>query len=248
MTPEDLFKNYVKNYYQYGEAIKRKEEHSFRVQELSKVIATSLNLNKKDIEVASLCGLLHDIGRFEQWKNYQSFSDLKTIDHGSLGEKILKDNNFINNFTKTNHNIILKSVKYHNKYKVPNNLSDRNKLFINITRDADKIDIFNIFASKILEINYDQNKEINKKVYNLLLNKKQIDRHYLKSKTDNIGEIIGMVFDLKYKKSYQLLKENNYINIIIDDLLKDLTNNKLINQLKEIKVLVNDYIEEMITC
>ena len=57
-----------------------------------------------------------------------------------------------------------------------------------------------------------------------------------------------MVFDLKYKKSYQLLKDNNYINIIIDDLLKDLTNNKLINQLKEIKVLVNDYIEEMITC
>ena len=248
MTPEDLFKNYVKKYYQYGEAIKRKEEHSFRVQELSKVIATSLNLNKKDIEVASLCGLLHDIGRFEQWKNYQSFSDLKTIDHGSLGKKILKDNNFINDFTKTNHNIILKSVKYHNKYKVPNNLSDRNKLFINITRDADKIDILNIFASKILEINYDNNIEINKKVYNLLLNKQLVDRHYIKSKTDNIGEVIGMVFDLKYKKSYQLLKENNYINIIIDDLLKDLTNNKLINQLKEIKVLVNDYIEEMITC
>lgn len=248
MTPEDLFKNYVKKYYQYGEAIKRKEEHSFRVQELSKVIATSLNLNKKDIEVASLCGLLHDIGRFEQWKNYQSFSDLKTIDHGSLGKKILKDNNFINDFTKTNHNIILKSVKYHNKYKVPNNLSDRNKLFINITRDADKIDILNIFASKILEINYDNNIEINKKVFNLLLNKQLVDRHYIKSKTDNIGEVIGMVFDLKYKKSYQLLKENNYINIIIDDLLKDLTNNKLINQLKEIKVLVNDYIEEMITC
>ena len=248
MTPEDLFKNYVKKYYQYGEAIKRKEEHSFRVQELSKVIATSLNLNKKDVEVASLCGLLHDIGRFEQWKNYQSFSDLKTIDHGSLGKKILKDNNFINDFTKTNHNIILKSVKYHNKYKVPNNLSDRNKLFINITRDADKIDILNIFASKILEINYDNNIEINKKVFNLLLNKQLVDRHYIKSKTDNIGEVIGMVFDLKYKKSYQLLKENNYINIIIDDLLKDLTNNKLINQLKEIKVLVNDYIEEMITC
>ena len=248
MTPEDLFKNYVKKYYQYGEAIKRKEEHSFRVQELSKVIATSLNLNKKDIEVASLCGLLHDIGRFEQWKNYQSFSDLKTIDHGSLGEKILKDNSFINDFTKTNHNIILKSVKYHNKYKVPNNLSDRNKLFINITRDADKIDILNIFASKILEINYDNNIEINKKVFNLLLNKQLVDRHYIKSKTDNIGEVIGMVFDLKYKKSYQLLKENNYINIIIDDLLKDLTNNKLINQLKEIKALVNDYIEEMITC
>ena len=248
MTPEDLFKNYVKKYYQYGEAIKRKEEHSFRVQELSKVIATSLNLNKKDIEVASLCGLLHDIGRFEQCKNYQSFSDLKTIDHGSLGKKILKDNNFINDFTKTNHNIILKSVKYHNKYKVPNNLSDRNKLFINITRDADKIDILNIFASKILEINYDNNIEINKKVFNLLLNKQLVDRHYIKSKTDNIGEVIGMVFDLKYKKSYQLLKENNYINIIIDDLLKDLTNNKLINQLKEIKVLVNDYIEEMITC
>ena len=151
-------------------------------------------------------------------------------------------------FTKTNHNIILKSVKYHNKYKVPNNLSDRNKLFINITRDADKIDILNIFASKILEINYDNNIEINKKVYNLLLNKKQIDRHYIKSNTDNIGVIIGMIFDLNYKKSYQIIKDNDYINIIIDNLLKEITNSKLINQLKEIKVLVNDYIEEMIAC
>ena len=92
MTPEDLFKNYVKNYYQYGEAIKRKEEHSFRVQELSKVIATSLNLNKKDIEVASLCGLLHDIGRFEQWKKYKTYKDLDTIDHGDLGYNILLKN------------------------------------------------------------------------------------------------------------------------------------------------------------
>ena len=40
-------------------------------------------------------GLLHDIGRFEQLKRYQSFIDSQTIDHANLGVTILFDDNLI---------------------------------------------------------------------------------------------------------------------------------------------------------
>ena len=38
-----------------------------------------LHLSKEDTDLAMLIALLHDIGRFEQWMQYQSFADHKTI-------------------------------------------------------------------------------------------------------------------------------------------------------------------------
>ena len=127
-----------------------KINHTFRVEKLCERIAISENLNKEDVELAKLIGLLHDIGRFEQWRIYKDDFDPKTVDHAKYGVEVLKENNFIKKFTNNNPDTLYKAIKYHNKYKVPKTLSDRNKLFANIIRDADKIDIFNLFIIKEL--------------------------------------------------------------------------------------------------
>ena len=36
----------------------------------------------KEIELAGLIGLLHDIARFEQFTKYQTFNDRLSFDHG----------------------------------------------------------------------------------------------------------------------------------------------------------------------
>lgn len=58
----------------------------------------SLGLDQDEIDLASLIGLLHDIGRFEQLKRYNCFIDSKTIDHALLGVQILFDDNLISKF------------------------------------------------------------------------------------------------------------------------------------------------------
>ena len=74
MTKEEEFIKYTNPYKKYGEKIDLKIHHTFRVQKLCIEIAKSQNLSNEDIELASTCGLLHDIGRFEKWKRYKSFS------------------------------------------------------------------------------------------------------------------------------------------------------------------------------
>ena len=48
----------------------------------------NLNLEKEDIKLAELIGLLHDIGRFEQLKRFNTFVDKKSINHGEFGGEI----------------------------------------------------------------------------------------------------------------------------------------------------------------
>lgn len=44
-----------------------------------------LPLSESDRELAYLCAVYHDIGRFEQLKRYHTFLDYKSIDHAQLG-------------------------------------------------------------------------------------------------------------------------------------------------------------------
>ena len=77
----EAFERYVSNYDMNDINIKLKYDHSYRVMELNKKYATLLGSNKEDIELASIIGLLHDIGRFEQLKVYHTYDDFKSVDH-----------------------------------------------------------------------------------------------------------------------------------------------------------------------
>jgi len=146
-----------------------------------------------------------------------------------------------------NINTILRAVKYHNEYRVPNTLSDRNKYFTNIARDADKIDILYLFSVKGLTTNLD-NSTMSKKVFNSIKKKEQIKRVDVKTRADEIAVRLGFVFDLNFKESFKILKETNYINTMLDIQLKDTNNKELVKQIEELRVFINNYIEEMIKC
>lgn len=239
------FIKYTDSYKKYGEMIDLKINHTFRVKDLCIEIAKYLKLNSEEQQLASLCGLLHDIGRFEQWKRYKSFKDLTTLDHGDLGVEILKNNNFINKFSSDNHDTILKAVKYHNKYRVPNTLSDKNKLFVNIARDADKLDILYLVSKKRISID-DLNSKISKDVYSDLLEGKLIRKESIKTKADLVAIYLGFVFDINYKISYKIIKEKGYIDKIIDNQLEETNNKELKEQLLRLKEIAKKQIKEMI--
>lgn len=220
---KDEFMKYTNNYDIENENIERKIYHSLRVMEISKKIATNMGLENEKIELATLIGLLHDIGRFEQFKIYQTYSDLESIDHGDLGADILKQNNFIRNFIKEAKydEIILKSVQNHNKYKIADDLNKEEKLFCKIVCDADKIDILyeaiEIFWKKGRE--EIQNDLISDKVYNEFLNKKLIkkDKNMKKNGIDKLVLMLAFVFDINFHESLEILKKEDYLNKILNN-------------------------------
>ena len=105
-------------------------------------------------------------GRFEQWTKYKSFDDLKTIDHGDLGEELLFKKGLIKNFKLDDefYDIVSKAIKYHNKYELPDDLTVREKMHAKIVRDADKLDIIYAFSTiRLLELKEDDS-EISEEV------------------------------------------------------------------------------------
>ena len=92
------FKAYVEKYNIENINIRLKIDHTYRVAQFCERISKSLTENAADIELAWLLGLLHDIGRFEQLKRYNTFVDKDSIDHADLGADILFSNGLIYEF------------------------------------------------------------------------------------------------------------------------------------------------------
>ena len=139
------FDRYVNNYDMSQYRIESKYKHSYRVMEICGEIATRLGLPEEEIELAKLIGLLHDIGRFDQWAQYGTYNDLKSFNHGEKGAEILKNNDYIRWYIEDDiyDDIILYAVRNHGVFVIEDEeVDEKLLLFLKIVRDADKIDIF----------------------------------------------------------------------------------------------------------
>lgn len=238
------FIQYTQKYDLKNKHIKGKQEHSLRVMQISKQIAEKLELTQEEIEVATLIGLLHDIARFEQYTQYGTFKDLQSIDHGNFGAEILEKD--IRKYTKTDgyDEIIIKAVKNHNKYKIEDGLTSKQELFAKIIRDADKIDIFyqsveNFWKGREQEVeNSIISEDVIQQIKKLTLTKTKIGE----SPIDNIMRVIAFIFDINFKSSFQIIKEQDYINKILNRY--DFKDEYTKKQVEEIKVIANEYVEK----
>ena len=110
--------------------IQMKLGHIIRVAENCKKLAIHLKLTQEQIQLAELIGLLHDIGRFEQYKIIDKKQKEK-FNHGEAGVEILKKDNYIRKYIKedTFDDIIYTAVQEHNKYQISEGLSQEKELF-----------------------------------------------------------------------------------------------------------------------
>ena len=86
---QKAFQNYISSYDMTIPSIRLKVVHTYKVVECCEYLCQHLHLSKEDTDLAMLIALLHDIGRFEQWMQYQSFADHKTIDHALFSSQLL---------------------------------------------------------------------------------------------------------------------------------------------------------------
>lgn len=239
------FMSYATPYSKDSDECELKINHTKRVMDLCRLIATKLNFSKEEIEIAGICGLLHDIGRFEQWKKFNTFNDSLSIDHGDLGYEILCKNNNLRKFIldEKYDKIILSSVKYHNKYKIPESLTSTQKKFLDIVRDADKIDILYLYTQNeiVIDTKYTAMSDA---ILETIKNNKLIDKKDKQTAADSLSISLAFIFDINYKESVELLKERNYINKEIKIYKEKNIHPKLRKQLQEIQESIQLYIEK----
>lgn len=220
---EQKLKNYLlENYDLNIPKISLKFKHTFKTKDFNEKIVKSLNLSPRDAYISNIVALFHDYGRFAQIKNYNTFNDLASVDHADLGIKMLFDNNelcnFINDLTDEELEIVKQAIKYHNKYVLEEGLTDRQKLFCNIIRDADKVDIFRILS----ENPYCDGLKIGK------LEKEDLDNFYdhklyrLRQEKNFYTEAllhISYVYDLNFSMSCKIIDETNSLKMYIYNVL-----------------------------
>ncbi|MBQ2937304.1 MAG: HD domain-containing protein [Clostridia bacterium] len=243
------FIKYTEQYNLENENIKRKQLHSIRVMELSKEIATKLGMPQEDIDLATLIGLLHDIARFEQYTQFQTFRDLESFDHGDYAIKILEKD--IRKYIETDSydDIIKVAIKNHNKYQIEEGLKDKELVFAKIVRDADKLDIF--YESVEMFWNGIENQindsKISENVMNEFKTNRQITRKKNSSNNPSVNEVISVIafiFDMNFKESFEILQKEDYINKILNRF--NFKDEETKDGIKEIRSIANAYIKNNI--
>lgn len=245
----NAFAEYVRNYDPSDEKIKLKIDHTYRVAGLCQRIAESLGLSEPDVDIAWLLGMLHDIGRFEQIRCFGTFNDVQSVDHAEFGADLLFKEGLIRKFAEgyyeecelarsgneeaeqiiknnEHHNkdtgLIEMAIRQHNKYRVKEDLTERQRMFCDILRDADKVDIFKVNADIPMEIIYDvtteelKNGVITKEVLESFYKKETVLKSVRRSAVDHIVGHISLLFELVYKESYRQAREQGYVYKLLD--------------------------------
>lgn len=83
------FEAYLAPYDRENPRIALKAEHTYRVADLCDRIARASGFTQAGADLAWLCGLLHDIGRFEQLRRWGTFKDSMSASHAAIGVDVL---------------------------------------------------------------------------------------------------------------------------------------------------------------
>ncbi len=216
------FEDYISKYNPDNPKIKLKIDHTYRVADLAETIAKDVNAGE---DMAWLCGMLHDIGRFEQIKRYNTFSDALSVDHALFGADILFADGLIKeicpDLDEDEMRILEKTIRNHSAYRIEAGLGSEELIYSNILRDADKIDIFRVNCDTPMEDIYNVTTEELKaspvcdEVKECFRNRTAVLRSLKKYPADYVVGHICLIFELVYPVSLTIVREQGYVERLL---------------------------------
>lgn len=246
---KEWFTSYVSRFYkndpEYNQPISLKERHTRRVCSNIITIGKELGLDSQDLVIAEIIALLHDIGRFKQYEKYHTFYDSLSENHAILGLRQVGIYKILSKSSVKQKRYISKAIAYHNALLLPEE-DEKTLLFIKLIRDADKLDIWNIFtdyyrnkrSNSTLELNLPDEPVYSKELIESIRKQEVIDMKNLKTLNDFKLLQISWVFDINFKPSFKIIKKNGYLTMIANSL-------PVGKELSEIVKFACDYVDSM---
>ena len=119
-----------------------KKDHSLRVYEEAKRLVAQLELDNPAPYL--LAALYHDIGRFPQLAQFNTFLDKHSVNHGAMGARTLIRQRFLNDLPERFRRAVLCTVALHNRAVLPTGLPRLMRHMLAVVRDSDKLDIMQV--------------------------------------------------------------------------------------------------------
>lgn len=249
-TLQNFIHSYYESFRKDGEIpvyLSLKYKHMLRVGRNAIQIAGSVTSDQSIVRQAYICGLLHDAGRFIQLEKYGTFKDNESFDHALLSIQIIENHNLLNFLNHQDREKIRLAIQHHNKKTLPDSYGNDSLLLAKILRDADKADIYRVMSNyydnhkldhdKQIQLGLSDSKGYQKSHLNKLFNHQPLDLDNLR----NLNELkllqLGWIFDIHFRQTFLMIKQNQYIDKIISYLPSN-------NEINELKQHLKYYIEE----
>lgn len=220
----ETFERYLQNFDCENEKIKLKIIHTDGVIECAREITRRMRLPEEDCHLAELIALLHDIGRFEQLKKFDSF-ERNTMDHASFGAELLfGERRMIREFIGDDSydSVIREAIARHSDFAIDRTMEPSMLLHASIIRDADKLDNCRVKVEESIEVMLGEvaemigSESISETVWQACLNHTSVLLETRKTKMDYWVSYLAYFFDINFAETAQIILEKDYVSKIID--------------------------------
>ena len=208
-----------------------KRTHTAFVVKNAEAIADGEGFSDEEREVALAAALLHDTGRYEQLKRYNTFRDSDSVDHAVFSHDIVKEKGWLDlvlGESKSEVEVeqwkdaILKAVLYHNRRDLPEDMDALTEVASHTVRDADKLDIFRVLEDQVEHTDWKGDSRAfwnlavsappNPVVVECIEQGRPVDYQNIKSLSDFVLIQVGwMISGLHFATSRRLCRERNHL-------------------------------------
>jgi HD domain-containing protein len=131
--------------------IRLKIVHTRKVREAMALLSAGESLSENESLIASAVALLHDVGRFPQYRRWRTFRDNDSANHASLAIDVIRAENILAGLDQSEQLLIEEAVRFHNLLKPPARFKSPTRRYIDLIRDADKLDIWRVFVELLAQ-------------------------------------------------------------------------------------------------
>jgi HD superfamily phosphohydrolase YqeK len=126
-----------------------KAAHTGRVRRIARRLAAAEGLHSRAVVLAEMAGLLHDAGRFEQYRRHRTFRDAQSVHHGRLAVSVIRTHGLLDDLKGIERRRVLSAVAHHNEMRLHPLADPSGLILLKLLRDADKLDILAMVAARI---------------------------------------------------------------------------------------------------
>ncbi len=224
----DWFDSYVQTYNDIDAEgyrnILLKVEHTRKVCEIMALLAEGEGLPPGQARIAEATALLHDVGRFPQFRRWRTFRDSDSDNHARLGIEVIRAQGLLADLPEEERTIIEEAVRFHNLLALPANHASPTDLYIRLIRDADKLDIWRVFFDyfrlpdnqrpSAVTLGFPDHPRITPACVGELSSGRIIDLKNVQVLNDFKLLQISWVYDLNFPTSYRLLQQRRHIEAL----------------------------------
>jgi len=220
----DWFQSYVRGFYgcsvEDDANIDLKKDHSLRVLQEAGMITAALQLAASLADVVHIAALLHDVGRFPQYRQFKTYNDRESINHAREGTVVMRDSGVLDGLLPEDRKLVLGAIFLHNRPVLPTRLSSAQSLIVRILQDADKLDIIPTVIANLdpaapsrrvvsLGLQLDPN-QYSEAVYNNIAGRRTVNMSEMVWLNDFILMLLGWLPTLNFPASRRAVLERDY--------------------------------------